>query len=215
MTDRKHTKRYNPCDEFTLHIREFIDGTLDEITHLRLEAHRIECERCSRVLAQEQDVISLMSEIPPEGVVPADFRDRVLREYRIRRDRVRDAYPLLSLKKVQIALGVFAGILLLLVILRLPLLESAGILSGTPDPADDGMEVTFTLPSVDQVTTWFQQWSGELFEGMGNVGTAMAPLTSWLFVILAISIVLGILNIRKITTGFHNRNKVRQNRHGR
>lgn len=132
----------------------------------------------------------LMAEIP-EVNVPPDFRDRVVRAWRLKRDRVQNSIPFSTLRYVQIIFALFLIAVLSLPASRISLLSAASDLSSAinnlPPEYRQGVQISFEIPSYAQSVATLQTWIGQLFEWLANFGSALAPWTTWLLAILIIS----------------------------
>lgn len=185
------------CAEFRDHIREFLDGSLDEAVHTRLETHRLDCPVCKKAVEEEQKVMALMSEVPDVGV-PVDFRDRVLRAWRLRRESVKESFPAASLKRIQLITSVIVVILLLLPMARVSLITAASRLMGAldrlPPEYRGGIDVTFSVPTWAEMVATVQVWQGRLFESMGEMGSAITPWSGWLWATLILVAMLVVVN---------------------
>ena len=143
-------------------------------------------------------MLSLMAELPWVEV-PSDFRDRVLRAWRVKRGLVRETFPQGSLIRVQLILGALVAVLLVLPAVRISLLSAASGLAGAfdrlPPEYREGLSFTFELPTWRETVAWLQVWAGKLFEWLGNIGSAMAPWTIWLYAGLLVSIGLAVVGL--------------------
>jgi len=189
----------NMCAEFLDRIENFLAGTLPEDVQIEFEKHRIECPRCRKAIVEEERVRWLMSRVPAIEA-PADFRDRVLRAWRLRRDMVTQTFPVATVKRLQILLGAILVVLLLLPMARESLFAAAKNLEGAVDrlPAEygKGLEISFTLPTLSEVGIYFRLWQAKLFEFMGNLGSSLADWTGWLWAALVLLLVLAVVNFR-------------------
>ncbi len=191
-------KSPDTCTEFLDNLRAFRAGTLSEDTQIRLETHRLECPKCQKALVEEERVALLMAEIP-QTEAPADFRDRVLRAWRLKRDAVRDTLPFASIKRLQIGLGIFIAVVLLLPMARNALFASASNLTGAldrlPDELREGIPVSFNIPTWAEISAYFQVWQGKLFEWMGETGAVIAPWSGWLVGLVVLLLILAAGNL--------------------
>ncbi len=189
------------CEEFRDKVGAFREGTLDESEHLKLEAHRVECGRCRRALREEERVSLLMAEVRPVEVSP-DFRDRVLRAWRLRRDRVKEQVPVRLLNGLQIGMLVVATVLLMLPMVRLSLISSAyqltSALDRLPPEYRQGIEVSFSIPTMAEINAHFQVWQGKIFESLGDVGIVLAPWTGWIWGALILSVLLAAVSVWRV-----------------
>ena len=124
----KSAKSNDQCREFAEKIPGFLASSLPETDFLAMEAHRQECAACAKLLFDEERVMRLMAEIP-EVNVPPDFRDRVVRAWRLKRDRVQNSIPFSTLRYVQIIFALFLIAVLSLPASRISLLSAASDLS--------------------------------------------------------------------------------------
>jgi hypothetical protein len=193
MPDKPNKPR-NRCGEFKEKVPEFLDGSLHEDEFLFMEAHRRECADCAKALFEEERMSLLMAEIPNIRV-PSDFRDRVIRAWRLRRDRVKDALPVSTLRLLQVVFVVFVVVLLALPAARISLLSAASNLSSAldnlPPEYRQGVRISFELPSYAETVATAQTWQGKIFESLGNLGSALAPWTGWLWAGLVFSAVVA------------------------
>ncbi|HEX9744050.1 MAG TPA: hypothetical protein VGB30_01350 [bacterium] len=186
------TGNKSPCDEFREYVSEFREGLLDESTYLKLESHRSECKNCSGVLAEEEKFASMMSEIP-EMLPSPDFRDRVLRAWRVKRSSVEEKVRTDLLRKIQYGLYALTAFLLVLPLVRNSLMASGNFLRDSydrlPEEYREGIQISLTLPTWQEIIARFQVLQGSIFEGLGNTGSAIAPYSGWLW----FGLVTGIL----------------------
>lgn len=191
-------KKENICDEFTEKLDRFRHGELPEDEFLRLEAHRSVCARCRRALEEEERIESLMAELPEVEVSP-DFRDRVLRAWRVKRDTVKEALPERTIRSLQVALAIVAAVLLLLPMARTSLYIAANRLTGAfdriPPEYREGLEISFTLPTWAEISAQMQVWQGRLFESMGDIGATIAPWSGWLWGLFIVALLLAAWNV--------------------
>jgi len=191
-------KKENICAEFTEKLDGFRRGELPEDEYLRLEAHRTECARCHRALEEEERVEALMAELPDVEVSP-DFRDRVLRAWRLKRDTVKEALPERTIRSLQIGLAIVAAVLLFLPMARTSLYVSANRLNSAfdriPPEYREGLEISFTLPTWAEISAQLQVWQGQMFESMGNFGAAIAPWSGWLWGVCIVGLALAAWNV--------------------
>jgi hypothetical protein len=199
----KSAKSPDRCREFSERIPQFLDGTLPDSEFPAMETHRRECGDCARALLEEERIKSLMSEIG-DAPVPADFRDRVLRAWRVRQDHVKDSLPASTLHRLQIVFVVFAIVLLALPAARISLLSAASSLSSAVDnlPPEyrEGLRISFELPSYPETVATLQTWQGGLFEWLGDLGSALTPWTGWLWGGLILAIVIAAGSFRWLRT---------------
>ncbi len=191
---RLFNSKPDPCTEFIDSLPAFRDGILPEDTHTKLEMHRMDCASCQKVLMEEQKVSSLMAEIQP-AEVPLGFRDKVLREWRLRRDTVKKTIPAVSIGRIQVALAAVLVWVLLLPMVRLQLLSSGHKLIGTldrlPPEYREGIDITFNVPTFAEMSATFMVWQGGILESMGELGSVIAPWSGWLWSALVVTGILA------------------------
>ena len=187
------------CDRFTDNIAAFHDGTLSETDFLQMETHRATCDSCAKALVEEEKFRAMMAEIPTVEV-SSDFRDRVLRSWRIKNDTVDRAISVDLMKKMILVLGAVAIVLLMLPSARMALFSTASYLSGSldriPEQYRSGIEVSFRLPSIPMIHAWLQVWQGRVYENLGNLGSAIAPWISFLRIAIALSVIAIVIITR-------------------
>lgn len=195
---KEFLKSKDLCAEFLDRISEFREGSLPEDVYLRLEAHRQECTRCQMALREEERIASLMSAIPPVEA-PPDFRDRVLRAWRVRRDAVKEAVPASTLSWMQTGLLIVLAILLALPVARASLFSSARWLTTAldrlPPEYRAGIEISFRVPTLAEMGARVQTWEGKLFEWLGEIGSVLAPWTGWMWGALVLCLLLGVTSL--------------------
>lgn len=194
----------DPCTEFLENIDAFREGRLTDDVWPALESHRLVCKRCRDALVEEEKFARLMSEIPLVEV-PPDFRDNVLRKWRLKRDSVKDAIPVKTIRTLQIAFAAIIVALILLPIVRIQLLASSGNLlkafDRVPPELREGLEITFNIPTWAEIAAWFQVWQGRLFGFLGDSGSVLAPWSGWLWFAFTVSVAVGVINLH----AYHSR----------
>jgi hypothetical protein len=187
------------CDRFADNIAAFLDGTLSETDFLLMETHRATCYSCAKALVEEEKFRVVMAEIPTVEV-PSDFRDRVLRSWRIKHDTVDRAISADLMKKMILILGAVAIVLLMLPSARVALFSTASQLSGAidriPQQYRSGIEVSFRLPTIPMIHAWLQVWQGRVYENLGNLGSAIAPWISFFRIAIALSVIAIVIITR-------------------
>jgi len=190
-------KKINPCTEFHENVSDFREGILDESVQVRLELHRLECARCRKVLVEEEKIASMMAKVPRVTASPF-FKDKVLSEWRTRRDSVRLSLPTVILTRLQFAMAAVLGILLALPAVRESLLVSAAYLSRAmerlPAESRERIPITFEIPTWVELTATFQVWQGSFLATLGDLGTAMAPLSGWVWVGMFAAVIVAVAN---------------------
>ena len=185
------------CDRFLDKVAEFREGLLDEETQIYFEAHRIDCARCQKALLDEEKIAAMISDVPGLKASP-DFRDRVLREWRLRRDKVTDTLPVETLKRVQIVLwAVVAGLLFLPMVresLQLAASRLSGALERLPVESRERIPITVEIPTWAEISATLQVWQGNIFGALGEFGTAVAPWTGWLLAAVVVAVIIAVAN---------------------
>jgi len=73
------------CNEFVELVTAFLDGALDPDTHERFETHLAACDGCDTYLAQMQQTIRAVGELPASSLSPS-ARQALLGAFRQWRD---------------------------------------------------------------------------------------------------------------------------------
>ena len=192
-------RKIDLCGEFRDKVSEFRDGILPEDTLVRLESHRMECRACQNALAEEEKIAAMMARIPNVEVSP-DFRDKVLRAWRLRKESVSERIQIGLLKRVQVVLIGLTAVLLILPFGRTSFLYYGSVLSNAfehlPPEYRQGIQLSITVPTYGASIAKLQVLEGSILQSIGEFGSAIAPWSAWLYILLAAGIIgLGLISV--------------------